>query len=183
MEESARKVPLFVYDERQCDPKKCTARKMIRLRLAREVRSIRSLPHGALVLNPMARKAISREDSGRALGRGLVVMDLSWNRIESFPKLRNDLEQRALPLLFAANPVNWGRPQKLTSAEAVAAALFIMGFKEEALFIMGFKEEAECILDKFSWGRQFLSLNREPLERYASATNSQEVVRIQEDYL
>jgi len=173
MEESARKVPLFVYDERQCDPKKCTARKMIRLRLAREVRSIRSLPHGALVLNPMARKAISREDSGRALGRGLVVMDLSWNRIESFPKLRNDLEQRALPLLFAANPVNWGRPQKLTSAEAVAAALFIMGFKEEA----------ECILDKFSWGRQFLSLNREPLERYASATNSQEVVRIQEDYL
>lgn len=173
MKESARKVPLFVYDERHCDPKKCTARKMIRLHLAREVRSIKSLPYGALVLNPMARKAISREDSRRALDHGIVVMDLSWNRIESFPKLRNDLEQRALPLLFAANPVNWGRPQKLTSAEAVAAALFIMGFKEEA----------EHILDKFSWGRQFLSLNREPLERYASATTSLEVVEIQRDYL
>ena len=166
-------VPLFAYDEGHCDPKKCTARKMIRLGLVKELRSVRALPYGALVLNPTAEKAISREDVPMAVKHGLVVMDLSWNRIDSFPKLRNDLEQRALPLLFAANPVNWGKPQRLTSVEAMAAALFIMGFREEA----------EHLLGKFSWGEQFLRLNMEPLERYAAAETSAEVVRVQADYL
>jgi pre-rRNA-processing protein TSR3 len=164
---------LFVYDEGQCDPKKCTARKMLKFRLAIELRSLKGIPHGALVLNPCAQKAISREDADTAIAHGVVVMDLSWKNIEDFPKMRVDVAQRALPLLFAANPVNWGKPQRLTSAEAVAAALYIMGFEDDA----------RHLLEKFQWGEQFLLLNREPLERYALAQTSAEVVAVQEDYL
>jgi len=102
-----------------------------------------------------------------------VVMDLSWNNIEDFPKVREDANQRALPFLLAANPVNWGKPMKLSSVEAVAAALYIMGFKEQA----------KLVLSKFSWGEQFLKLNAEPLERYSEVRTSAEVVRIQMEYV
>jgi pre-rRNA-processing protein TSR3 len=100
-------------------------------------------------------------------------MDMSWNQIETFPKLRNDLRQRSLPYMLAANPVNWGRPFKLSSVEALAASLYIMGFKEQAL----------QALSKFGWGEQFIKLNQEPLDRYSEAETSAEVVRIQMDYV
>ena len=166
-------VDLYVYDEDQCDPKRCTGKKMIKFHLAEELRSLKRVPHGALVLTPWAEKAISHEDAESAKVHGLLVMDLSWKNIDSFPKLRADLRQRALPYLLAANPVNWGKPLKLSSAEALAAALYIMGFKEQA----------ESVLAKFSWGDQFLKLNKEPLERDSSATTSIEVVRVQKDYV
>ncbi len=166
-------VEIFVYDKGQCDPKKCTAKKMVRKELAKGLESLHAVPRRALVLNPFAEKALSREDREAAEDHGLVVMDLSWKNIDDFPRIRVDVEERALPLLFAANPVNWGKPQKLTSVEAVAAALIIVGFREQA----------EETLSKFSWGEQFLILNEEPLERYASVDTSREVVEIQRDYL
>jgi pre-rRNA-processing protein TSR3 len=86
-------------------------------------------------------------------------------------KLR--LKHRALPFLLAANPVNFGKPFKLSTVEAFAAALFILGEKEQAALI----------LNKFKWGRTFLELNQEPLERYSKAANSTEVVKIQGEYL
>ncbi|MGD0625800.1 MAG: DUF367 domain-containing protein [Thermodesulfobacteriota bacterium] len=61
---------------------------------------------------------------------------------------------------------------KLSSVEAFSAALYILGFKEEA----------EKTLSKFSWGEQFIKLNQEPLDRYSSAETSEEVVRIQLEY-
>ena len=39
------------------------------------------------------------------------------------------------------------------------------------------------ILSKFNWGHVFLELNREPLQEYAAAKNSAEVVKIQDAYL
>jgi pre-rRNA-processing protein TSR3 len=69
--------------------------------------------------------------------------------------------------------VNFGKPTKLSTVEALAAALYISGFKEEA---------AE-LLSIFKWGHTFLEINRERLERYATAKNSTEVVEIQNDYL
>jgi pre-rRNA-processing protein TSR3 len=166
-------VHLYVYDEDQCDPKKCTGKKLVRFNLAQELASLRRFPHCAIVLTPYAPKSISREDRPAAERHGLVVMDLSWNHIESFPKLRNDLRQRSLPYMLAANPVNWGKPFKLSSVEALAASLYIMGYKEQA---------AQA-LSKFAWGEQFLKLNHEPLERYSEVETSAEVVRIQMEYV
>lgn len=166
-------VNLYVYDEHQCDPKKCTGRKLMKFNLAQEISSLRRMPHGAVVLTPYAEKAISREDTKTALAHGLVVMDMSWNQINDFPKLRSDLQQRALPYLLAANPVNWGKPLKLSSVEALAASLYIMGIKEQAI----------QILTKFSWGEQFIKLNQEPLDCYADARTSAEVVKVQMEFV
>ena len=166
-------VPLYVYDERQCHPKKCTARKLVRFGLVEELESLKDLPPGITVLDPRAERSVSREEADWVQEKGLAAMDLSWKNIDEFPPLPQKARARALPLLFAANPVNWGRPQKLTTAEALAAALYIMGFREQA----------ELVLGKFNWGEQFFVLNREPLDRYSQAETSGEVVVIQEDYL
>ncbi|HUL39225.1 MAG TPA: DUF367 family protein [Methanomassiliicoccales archaeon] len=167
------RVLIYVYDEGQCDPKRCTSRKMLRLGLAMEVRDLRHAPKGCLVLDPAAEKAVSAEDKGSVQAHGILVMDLSWKNIESFPKAGKGSVPRALPYLLAANPVNWGKPLKLSSAEAVAAALYIVGFKDQA----------KALLSKFSFGEQFLLLNHEPLERYSQARTSAEVVAIQSDYI
>lgn len=165
-------IKLYVYDERDCDPKKCTSRKMVKFHLVDELPNLRSVPYGVIVLDPFAQKAVSREDLDAAKAHGILVMDLSWENIDGFPKVRKDAVHRALPYLLAANPVNWGKPMRLTSAEAVAATLYMLGEKEQA----------HSVMSKFTWGEQFFVLNQEPLERYADAKTSQEVVGIQWDY-
>ncbi len=75
-------------------------------------------------------------------------------------------------LLLAANPVNYGKPFVLSSVEAFAAALVILGHPDEAL----------AVLAKFAWGEQFMNLNREPLTAYAGAADSSAVVAAQAEF-
>lgn len=171
--EHPKLVPIYVYDEGQCDPKRCTAKKLVRLGIAKEVHDLRRVPRGCMVLDPASEKAVSAEDLRTVQSSGILVMDLSWKNIESFPKVGRGTLPRALPYLLAANPVNWGKPMKLSSAEAVAAGLYIVGLKDQARFL----------LSRFSFGEQFLILNHEPLERYSQAVTSAEVVAIQADYI
>jgi len=88
-------------------------------------------------------------------------------------ELRMHGASRCLPYLVAANPVNYGVPTKLSTVEALAAALYIAGFKEKA----------EQLLSKFKWGLQFVALNRELLEGYARARDSGEVVALQRKFM
>ncbi|ESP87881.1 DUF367 family protein [Candidatus Halobonum tyrrellensis] len=150
------------------DPDKCTARKLARFDLAELHRSDRATPYG-VVLNPHAERALSPADAGT---ERLVALDCSW---ESAGEARFSLpgEHRALPYLVAANPVNFGRPMKLTTVEALAAALCIFGERDHA----------ERLLSKFTWGETFLELNAEPLERYAACDDSADVVAVQREYL
>ncbi len=166
-------IPLFVYDEAECDPKKCTARKLARFNLVQEIKGLKRVPYGCIVLNPMAEKALSPEDRERGRHHGILVLDLSWASIERLPTMPKHTAQRALPYMLAANPVNWGKPMKLSSVEALAASLYILGERKQA----------ETILSKFSWGMNFITLNQEPLDRYAGASSSAEVVEIQSDYV
>lgn len=64
---------------------------------------------------------------------GVGVVDCSWAQLDAVPfaKLKCGAP-RLLPFLLAANPVNYGKALKLTCAEAVAAALIIVGFEDEA---------------------------------------------------
>ncbi len=159
---------LVIYSADQCDPKKCTGRKLARFKLARLTKRMNDLRH-YIVLSPFSEKALSPEDKG---ARGIAALDCSWAHAEEvFQRMK--LKTRALPYLVAANPVNFGKPFQLSTVEALAAALVILG--EPA--------KAEEILAKFSWGHVFLELNREPLQEYASAKSSAEVVKIQGEYL
>ena len=165
-------IPLHLYHANQCDPKKCTGKKLARFGLAHLHKTLQKLPSGAIFLNPMAQQALSPADN---YNRGIIVLDCSWEEVERiFPMLqRLRLEHRALPYLVAANPVNFGKPFKLGTVEAFAAALYILDHKTQA----------ENILNKFKWGHTFLELNREPLDAYSMAGNSKEVVNIQYEFM
>src|SRR3989475_8994304 len=141
-------IRLVAYHARQCDPKKCTSRRLERLGLMTFVPRPSALPRGAVLLTPEAERALSPADGVRAERRGLAIVDVSWKR-GKFPPVPQ-ATARALPYLLAANPVNYGKPFVLSSVEALAAALVIFGRAEEA----------RTILAKFTWGGQFLALNR-----------------------
>ncbi len=166
-------VRLYALMEREDDPKKCTAAKLVRFGKVREVSGASKIPRGAVVLDPEAEKALSREDLERTTRFGLLVLDVSWNKLSKFPTIKRGLEHRALPFLLAANPTNFGKPQRLSSAEALAASLFILGEKEHAADLMNL----------FKWGPVFLDVNKERLEEYANAQSSAEVVLAQERML
>ena len=165
-------VRLYIYHMCQDDAKKCTAMKLRKHGLAYVFFSAREAPRGAVILDPMAPKALSRADRPVMLARGLLAVDCSWARIETFPKALRGA-RRCLPYLVAANPVNYGVPTKLSTAEALAAALYIAGFKEQA----------HRVLSVFKWGPVFLELNRELLEAYSRAEDSSGVLRAQEEFL
>ncbi|MFB6106688.1 MAG: DUF367 family protein [Halobacteriaceae archaeon] len=158
---------LHVRYEGDDDPAKCTARKLARFDLAALHESARATPRG-LVLDPHAERALSPADDPERL----VALDASWETADA-ERFRLDGPHRALPFLVAANPVNYGRPFRLTTVEAFAAALAILGDRAHA----------ERLLSKFRWGHTFLELNDEPLRRYADCADSTEVVAVQQSYL
>ena len=164
-------IRVLVHDRCQCDPKKCTAKRMVRFGIAKEV-SIRAIPRSSVVLSPFAEQALSPADRVYAEKAALVVMDLTWTNIDGFPKLKG-MNERALPYLIASNPVNWGRPAELNSAEAVAASLIIMGAEEQA----------SELIEKFGWGQEFLRINGEMLSEYSKAGDSAGVIKVQNEYL
>ncbi|MCD5425394.1 MAG: DUF367 family protein [Methanosarcinaceae archaeon] len=162
---------LYIYHTQRCNPKKCTGKKMARFNLAQMVKDIQKIPKRTIVLNPIAKQVISKKDKAQ----NIAVLDCSWKEVEDiFPKLiKINIISRALPFLVAANSVNFGRPFKLTSVEAFAAALYILDKKDEA----------KNVLSKFSFGDIFLEMNYELLEEYSNAKNSFEIIEIQEQYI
>ncbi len=162
--------------EDQCDPRKCTGRKLIRRGLAVGVGTVRALPRGAVVLDPRAAQALSPADAAVARRRGLVALDCSWRHVEASYE-KHGLERvgvaRALPFLLAANPVHYGQPMQLSTLEAFAAALFIFG--EDA--------QARELIASYTWGPQFEILNTEPLKAYARAQDSTQVVAAQFEFI
>jgi pre-rRNA-processing protein TSR3 len=160
---------ITIYHAGQCDPKRCTGLKLKRHGLARLVNKTRFLPKRAVVLNPFSEIAFSPADRKRVEDFGLVALDCSWEHAEKVLLKHVRGTSRCLPVLVAGNPVNFGKATKLTTAEALAAALYIAGFKQEA------KE----LLSIFTWGHTFIELNSAILESYAAAQDSAEIIRIQ----
>lgn len=121
------------------------------------------------MLNPFSETAFSPADRKRVEEFGLVGLDCSWEHAEKVLLKHVRGTSRCLPILVAGNPVNFGKLTKLTTAEALAAALYIVGFREQA----------DELLSVFKWGHTFLEINHERLESYANAKDSTEVVELQ----
>jgi len=161
----------------QDDPKKNTAVKLSKRGSLRLHERFTKLPRKGIILEPLCGKVLGPEDHSILLEEGgsLVGLDCSWAQIEnSVQKVmkRTRLKPRMLPLLLAANPVNWGKPSKLTTAEALAASLYLIG-KEK---------QARELLSAFNWGEQFFVLNKEPLDAYKNAKSSMELVDLQFEF-
>jgi pre-rRNA-processing protein TSR3 len=160
---------IIIYHANQCDPKRCTGLKLKRHGLARVVTSMRFLPRRAIVLNPFAGIAFSPADRQRVNDFGLSALDCSWKHAQKVLAGHVKGTSRCLPILIAGNPTNFAKATKLSTAEAIAGALYIAGFKDEA----------ERVLSIFTWGHTFFELNANLLESYAAAKDSADIVRIQ----
>jgi pre-rRNA-processing protein TSR3 len=160
---------LTIYHANQCDPKRCTGLKLKRHGLARVVTSIRFLPKRAIVLNPFGEIAFSPADRQRIQDFGLAALDCSWEHAQKVISTHVKGTSRCLPILFAGNPTNYAKATKLSTVEALAGALYIADFRDEA----------RKLLSIFIWGHTFLELNADLLEAYARAKDSTEIVKMQ----
>lgn len=161
-----------MWDFNQCDPKKCSGRKLARCGLVKQLKIKQKFP--GLVLTPVGTSCINPSDRTIIEEKGLAVVDCSWAKIEETPlaQLKSHCP-RLLPFLIAANPINYGKPCQLSCVEALAAAMYITGFKKKA----------RTYLSKFSWGHAFLELNDELLESYSQCKNSPEMIVVQNEFI
>jgi pre-rRNA-processing protein TSR3 len=163
---------ILIYHAKQCAPKACTAAKLKKFDLAHVFYTPGKIPGNSIVLSPFSEKVISKEDA-KHTKNGLVALDCSWKHAEGvFAKVKKPLVQRALPLLVAANPVNYGKVSKLSTVEALASALYILGHQDQA----------EMLLGKFKWGPGFLNLNKDLLKSYSKALKAKDIIDIQNTY-
>ena len=169
-------VPIHVIHLDQDDPKKCTARKMHAYGLVSLHEVVSRAPRRGYLLNPQSTTVLGPEDRGIiSLGGSIVVLDCSWKKIgESLEEIAGStrLEGRILPALVAANPVSWGKVGRLSSAEAIAATLAILGYSKQATKVLG----------PFRFGQQFLDLNKEPIEAYSAAKSREEILAVQSEF-
>eukprot|EP01133_Synstelium_polycarpum_P004030 gene4030-4667_t len=138
-------IKLAMWDFGQCDSKKCTGRKLERLGYVKSINLTNKFR--GIVLTPSGQQSISPQD--------------------------RDIIQTLVPFLIAANPVNYGKPFKLSCVEAVAACLYITGYDKEAHQILG----------GFKWGPAFYTVNKDLFERYSKCKDSTEVVQVQNEFI
>jgi pre-rRNA-processing protein TSR3 len=163
---------LYTYIMKQDDPKKCTSAKLVRLRFASPIYRLSRLPRLSLVLNPIAHDVLMFRDRQQAERFGLVAIDCSWEKARGIFERGLPGKNRRLPIFLAANPTNYARVSKLSSLEALAAALLLLGFEEKA----------KDLLSLYKWGPTFYTLNQVLFDEYRKATTDEEIARIESEY-
>jgi len=163
---------IFVYMMAQDDPRKCTASLLARREIAIPVRRLSAIRGDPIVLNPASPRFLLRSDATNAVRSGVMAIDCSWEKAEGVFMTQFPGANRKLPALMAANPVNYARIGRLSTAEALSAALHIMGFRSQA----------RELLSPFGWAGTFFDLNEELLRRYARVSSEKGIVKIELDY-
>ncbi|MDC0194581.1 DUF367 family protein [Candidatus Nitrosopelagicus sp.] len=159
------KVNVLMFN--QDDPKKCTAAKLLRFGL---VKKITKTSPTTLLLHPYAKNTLLSSDKN--VVRSITGIDCSWNYADDVFEKKIDGVSRKLPPLLAGNPVNYSKLNKLTTAEAMASAAFLLGY--ETL--------SHQLMEKFNWGHTFFELNENLLNDYKNAISEDEVSTIIHEY-
>ncbi|AFZ79304.1 hypothetical protein BEWA_021520 [Theileria equi strain WA] len=168
-----KKINLYIWYYNQCDSKRCTGKKLMRSGLITPLTINQKFT--GIVLSPFGKSMFSLEDMEIAKTRGIAVIDCSWNKVETTPIGSIPAKHtRILPFLVAANPTHYGRPFELSCVEAIAAALQILNFQDEAT----------KLLSLFNWGESFLNINAEVFKLYSTrGFNSKDMEEIQNEYI
>ena len=165
---------LAMWDFNHCDPKRCSGKKLERLGLIRSLKIGQTFK--GIIVSPNGKKVVSPDDLEIVNTSGCAVVECSWARLDEIPFGKiggGGKTERLLPYLVAANQVNYGRPWKLNCVEAIAACLAIVGHWDMA----------EDLLNNFSWGINFLKINKELLTKYSACKDSDEVKAVEAEWL
>ncbi len=145
---------------RQDNPSKCTAAKLVRFGLAERIRHI---GYNTIILDPFSKEILLRQDRRF---HSICAIDCSWEKAGVvFSRDLKYGKHRRLPAMLAANPTNYSKLRRLSSVEALAGSLFILGYEKESLEL----------LNKFKWGPNFLQMNYDLLCDYRDANSSEDV--------
>ncbi len=159
---------LLVYMLRDDDPEKCSANKLLRFNMLKRVGRV---PYRTILLDPYTSIPLLNSDCTNS-NLSLTIVDCSWVNARRVFAMLKVLKRRRLPLLLAANPINYAKIAKLSSVEALAAACYILGYEHLAY----------RLLAKFKWGSTFITLNHELLGEYRRAKSIDDIVRIEHEY-
>jgi len=152
---------------KQDDPRKCSAAKLVKFGLAKPVTRTASR---TLILNPFSKKTLLKSD--KKFVNSITGIDCSWNLITSAFKKPFTGISRKLPPLLAGNPVNYSKLNKLSTVEALAGAVYILGETDLT----------HNLLQKFKWGNTFFELNKNLLHDYSKAQSEAEILEICHEY-
>jgi len=110
--------------------------------------------------------------SDKKFVNSITGIDCSWNLVTSaFQKPFTGIS-RKLPPLLAGNPMNYSKLNKLSTVEALAAAVYILGEYDLT----------HTLLQKFKWGHTFFELNKNILQDYSKAQSESEIFKICHEY-
>jgi pre-rRNA-processing protein TSR3 len=152
---------------KQDDPRKCSAAKLVKFGLAKPVTRTASR---TLILNPFSKKTLLKSD--KKFVNSITGIDCSWNLITSAFKKPFTGISRKLPPLLAGNPINYSKLNKLSTVEALAGAVYILGETDLT----------HNLLQKFKWGNTFFELNKNLLHDYSKAQSEAEILEICHEY-
>ena len=152
---------------KQDDPKKCSAEKLVKFGLAKNIRKTND---NTLVLDPFAKKTLLPSDKN--LASSITAIDCSWNLVEQTFANKLSGVQRKLPPFFAGNPINYSKIGKLTTVEAISGALFVLDYEQIG----------NQLLDKFKWGHTFYELNKNLIGDYKKVDSEDQIDQILKEY-
>lgn len=116
-------VKLAMWDFDQCDPKRCSGKKLERLGIIKSLRVGQKFQ--GIVVSPNGKGVVCPNDKQIVEESGAAVVECSWARLNEIPFNKiGGRNERLLPYLVAANQVNYGRPWRLNCVEASFGSVF-----------------------------------------------------------
>lgn len=197
---------IIEFDE--CDPKRCSAQKLIKLNKAIPIKPYPS--YKGLVLSPKGTQPISKSDLQIILEKGICVIDCSWNKIEE-SKEKKEIKRckcnknskkgekvkctcgfkRDTKKKFSNSSSLLPKKNNRLLPFLVASNTvnYGRGFKlncveafAAGLMIVGLEEEAKKIFEDFSYGDEFFKINNELFEKYKTCETPEEIEKVQNEY-